>query len=237
MRAAEEGDRHSTSHAAAQGSSAEGAMRLPEIAAASLFVAVSSLAARPALAAPVTYALGPDASQIVVNVYKKGALSPFLHDHRFVADAWSGTVVFDPDAPASAHANVAIEAGSLRETEPGLSADDVTKIERQVSQDVLEAPRYPMIRFTADRFEVTASDPTQGLVRGVLHGSLTLHGVTQDVSVPVAAKLGGDGVLAVNGNTSLLQSEFGIRPYSKALGAVAVDDRVDIFLSLRATAK
>lgn len=193
----------------------------------------------PARAATRSYRVLPDESELVVHVFKAGAFSPVLHDHHFVPGEWSGHATFDPERPAETTAVVTVQADSLRDRQPKLSKDDLAKVNAQVrGPEVLDAAKYPTIRFEAKRLELdrAASDPAKGYLRGKLFGALTLHGRTRTIGVPVAARWSGDA-LAVNGKVAFRQSAFGIEPYAQLGGAIAVQDAVEIELSLSARAE
>ena len=182
-----------------------------------------------------TWTVDPARSELVIHVHRKGLLSPFLHDHHFVPTAWTANARFDPARPEAAHVRVVVDASSLRDRQPKLSAQDRLEVEGQGrGPDVLDAESYPEVEFTADRLEITP-EPSQdpNVVRGQLVGSLRLHGRARPLRVPVVARWS-SGWLRVNGNASLAQSAFGIEPYKTALGAIAVHDRVDVEFSLHA---
>src|SRR6185312_5605108 len=107
-----------------------------------------------ALAGAATWPIDTSKSEVVVNVFRAGALSPGLHDHAFVPEHWSGRLAFDPQAPEKSTAVVTLDAASLRDQEPKLSAKDRATVEQQTqSPRILDVQRYPDIRFTADHLE------------------------------------------------------------------------------------
>ena len=61
-----------------------------------------------------------------------------------------------------------------------------------------------------------------------LDGEFTLHGKTNKLTmVTDAAKV--NGYTRIYGSFSILQSDYGITPFRKALGAVGVADRLTIW--------
>lgn len=172
------------------------------------------------------------ASRLVVHVYASGALSGLAHDHHFVPQQWSGSTQFDPAHPQQLNVTVTVDANSLRDQQPELSPEDRQKVERQVaSPKVLDAGRYPTIRFRATRLQIESQ--AEGTLRGSLTGTLELHGHRAPIEVQVATRWAGEG-LNVNGSTAFDQTAFGIEPYSTALGTIGVQDRVVVELQLRA---
>ena len=61
-----------------------------------------------------------------------------------------------------------------------------------------------------------------------LDGDFTLHGKTNKITV-VANPINVNGYTRLVGNFSILQSDYGIKPFRKALGAVGVADRLTIY--------
>ncbi|MBI2388582.1 MAG: YceI family protein [Deltaproteobacteria bacterium] len=191
--------------------------------------------AAPVRAAPREYRVDTARSKLVVHVFRAGALSPMLHDHHFAATSWTART-FDPERPSETRALVIVQASSLRDRQPALSEKDRMKVDSQVQgPEILDAARHPVIRFELERLELDpSSDPKKAFLRGELVGTLELHGHTRRVTIPAAARWSDDW-LGVNGLVAFRQSDFGIEPYRKLGGAIAVQDGVEVELSLRAT--
>ncbi|MCI0686079.1 MAG: YceI family protein [Sporichthyaceae bacterium] len=83
---------------------------------------------------------------------------------------------------------------------------------------VLGIERYPNATYSAARFE------PDGLGGGVASGTLTLHGQTGPLELQVSST--GEDRYRVT--ASVLQSAFGIKPYTAFFGALKVRDAVDI---------
>jgi len=200
---------------------------------------VRSLALSCALAVlPARAAGGPtwravvEKSQITLHVFKKGLFSAAAHDHHFVPTQWRGTASFDEANPSSLRAELVIAADSLRDRQPSLSQEDREKVNRQAAgRDVLDAARYPEIRFTTagglERAAAASSGDKADRLEGTLAGTLALHGRERPVSVRVVAKKDAKGWWA-HGSARFKQSDFGIEPYSGFLGTVAVHDEVQL---------
>lgn len=187
-----------------------------------------------AVAAPVEFRAVPERSTLVVNVYRAGAFSPLLHDHHFVPQRWTATARVDPRDPSAVALEVVVDAQSLRDRQPALSANQRRQVERQVrSPTVLDATRFPVIRFSADRLELETWNPSTGALEGEVSGRLSLHGVERPLEVPVRGSLHGDR-LQVEGRVAFLQTQFGIEPYRQLLGSIAVEDEVDVEFRIEA---
>ena len=88
---------------------------------------------------------------------------------------------FDPQHPEQARVEITVAADSLNDQNKQLSAPDRQKVEDQTrSPTVLDAARYPEIRFSANRFEPSPKQNVAGgVLEGDLVGQLSLHGRTQ----------------------------------------------------------
>jgi polyisoprenoid-binding protein YceI len=192
----------------------------------------------PAVGAQAVWQIDAAASRLVVHVFRKGLLSPALHDHHFVADRWHGRIVFDPAQPSAIAVDVVVEAASLRDEQPKLSPADRREVETQVrSPRFLDAGRYPEIRFTADRLEEVERAGDRPLtIKGRLVGHLTIRDTSAPVEVSVTAEIDGPHLRA-RGEAVVRQSQFGIRPLSRLLGAIGVEDRVRVDIVVDAVAE
>jgi polyisoprenoid-binding protein YceI len=185
-------------------------------------------------AEPATWAASTDSGRIVVHVYKRGLLSGLAHDHHFSATDWRATAVLDPAEPGLARVEMVLAAGSLRDQPASLSEQDRDQVNgRAAGPETLDAARYPEIRFVADRLATDGRAPAHKVdsLEGDLLGTLSLHGVSRSLEVPVHATTDG-GRWRVKGTARIKQSDFGIEPYSGFAGTVAVHDEVVIEFDL-----
>ncbi len=90
------------------------------------------------------------------------------------------------------------------------------------ARKVLRADTNPEATFSASGFE-----PGSG-GGGIISGTLTLAGASSPLQLHVS-KNGQDSYLA---RTSVVQSQFGIKPYSGFLGALKVRDAVEVKVEL-----
>jgi len=182
-------------------------------------------------AQPNVWQLDTAASELTVHVFKAGLFSGFLHDHLFVPQQWKGTAKFAPGHLEDFNAEVSVTVSSLKDNQEKLSAEDRAKVESQViGPEVLDASRFPEIRFVADRLRVSAQKTDE--LEGTLSGKLSIHGVTKALDVPVHAWRRVDAQVVL-GKVTFNQSDFGITPLHKAGGAIAVEDRVLVEFALR----
>ncbi|GIW72776.1 MAG: hypothetical protein KatS3mg102_2318 [Planctomycetota bacterium] len=186
--------------------------------AAGLAAGVLALAAA-AWAEPREYAIDPAASRFEVHTGTAGLLGGLAHEHTVRAGALQGRVRWDPAAPEQAEVEVTVQARALIVADEGIEERTRQQIAETMRREVLEVERYPLIRFRSRRV-VRVGEQLR------VSGWLELHGVRREVVVPVALAELPEGALLAEGEFRLRQSEFGIEPYSTALGTIAVADEV-----------
>lgn len=135
-----------------------------------------------------------------------------------------GNYTFDPRNPKADKADITIAADSLDTFLP-------TRDRAVLGAGFLDAATYPTIRFVASRY-VEA-----GAGRGVLHGALTLHGVTHPVDfrvrwigagrVPYLPKPWGGYLSGFVADAVIDRTAFGVDGYSAGIGH-KVDLHVEI---------
>jgi polyisoprenoid-binding protein YceI len=166
--------------------------------------------------------LGPEHGQIRLRTFRDGLAAQAGHDLIIEISRWSGELAVGDDlAPTSLE--VRIDMGSLvvREGTGGLKPlTDRDKREIAVTaRKVLAADRHPEATFTAAGF--TAAADGGG---GEISGTLTLAGRSQPIRLQVSES-GSGSYLAT---ASVVQTQFGIKPYSGFLGALKVRDAVEV---------
>jgi len=176
-----------------------------------------------AAAGPRTFTVDPGRSRATIDVGKTGLFSFAGHTHEVEAPLTSGVIHLDPDAPSRSDVRLEFSAAAMRVTGKGEPPDDVPKVtETMLGEMVLDAKTYPAITF-----ESTRVSP-----KNEVTGNLTIHGVTQPVTAPVALKVDG-ATLTATGKFSIKQSDFGIRPISVG-GVVKVKDELNITFTIAA---
>lgn len=157
-------------------------------------------------------------SRLEVKTGKAGLFGFAGHSHVIRARAFSGDVVYYPNAPASSHLQITVETDSLEVLTPPDTAE-IRKVTATMRTDILHTDQYHDIRLVSK--EVTPTAHGFHLI-----GALTLAGQTHDVPIDVAVKVGAD-TLRADGTFAIKQTDFGIKPFSGGPGgAVKVADRV-----------
>jgi polyisoprenoid-binding protein YceI len=152
-------------------------------------------------------------STITIHVGKTGLFSGFGHNHTISAPIEHADI-----NSQSKTARISVLTKQLKVMDPDASQKDRTEIQAtMMGPKVLDAQRYPEIRFIATRIEQTAPGRFQ------VTGKLELHGITKELQFPVSATAG-----HYTGKSKLKQTDFGIQPVSVAGGTVKVKDEIEI---------
>ena len=173
-----------------------------------------------------SYTIDPSRSSATIEVGKAGVLSFAAgHTHEVIAPALAGTLTIDIDDPARSTVTVTIDASTLRVTGRGEPPEDVPKVQAAMSgPQVLDVQRYPVIRFAAT--SVAISSRTGATLQAAVTGRLTLHDVSQSITVPVTVRTEGDSLTAT-GHFPIKQTAYGMKPVSVG-GVVSVKDTLNI---------
>lgn len=174
---------------------------------------------------PEAYRILPEASRLQVHTYKGGLFGMFGHEHDIRAQAFEGTVIYNPRDASESSVSVRVRTDSLLVV-PASDSSDIPDITRRMREEVLCVDSFPEITFTSTAVEF--QDSTLHLL-----GDLTMVGHTQPVEMDLVLKLI-PPVLHVQGSFTVKQTAFGIRPYSTALGTVQVKDEITFLLDVRA---
>jgi polyisoprenoid-binding protein YceI len=168
------------------------------------------------------YRIGSDFGQLLVRTGRTGLGSRAGHDLIIEATQWDGTVTVNAAEPG--RSSVAIEVGvdslEVRSGSGGvkpLTAGDRAEIRRIIREKMLHTARHPTVTFRS----TGVSGSPEALA---VDGELTVMGESRPVTV--RARLGADG--RVQGGATVVQSRWGITPYSAFFGALKVADEVAV---------
>lgn len=176
-------------------------------------------------AAPRVYHLAPD-SRLEVETGKAGLLGFAGHSHIIRATRFSGTVHYAAHDPAATTIAITILTDGLEVLTPPDTAE-IRKVTASMRDDVLHVVQYPEISFTSTHVKPAGSGYK-------VTATLTMHGTTRELTVPVAVEFQGDTLVA-RGRFSVKQTDYGIRPFRGGPGGtVRVADEVKFRVEARA---
>jgi len=167
-----------------------------------------------------TVRLDASSAECLVFTYKEGLLSAVAHDLKIRVTKF----VIDVDAATRA-ISASFDAASLRvvcamrdgkESPGNLTVANKREIEGNIVRDVLDARRYPEIRFVSSAVEEKAG-------AYLVKGRLALHGHERQLRVQV--RKAADHYIA---EARIHQPDFGIRPYTALFGTLKVQADVAV---------
>jgi polyisoprenoid-binding protein YceI len=221
-------------------------MNRTRLRAAALLAAVggAALVGSPAQAAEPnaqSWTVSPN-SLFFVKVFKRqGTIaSGMAHDHVVRAARFQANLDFDPANPASCKLSLTAPVRDLAVDEPSLrqqvgfkkpiDESDRQKVrESMLDEKQLDAAHYPTIVI-----EGRQCAPAKGAAdQFTVDLAVTIHGRTKRLSTTVQASSQGNE-LKVRGSFKALHSDFGIKPYSAFLGAVANSEPIEFVANIAA---
>jgi len=170
-----------------------------------------------------TYNLGPGEATLLVHTIREGMAKKVGHDLSIEVTRWNATVNVDADITRStATATADTRSMEVREGHGGvkpLSDGDRRDIEKNINDKVLKTDKYPEITFRSTRVEGNESGPL------TVHGDLTIVGNTRPARLEVTFDQASG---RAKGTMTVVQSEFGIKPFSAMMGALKVRDAIEL---------
>jgi hypothetical protein len=186
------------------------------------------------------YDIVAERSLLTVRVYRGGALASAGHNHVIASHALSGTIYLPAD-PLKASFEVRIPAAALTVDEPQLRAEagvdfppDVSDSARAGTQRnmlgsaLLDAAEFPELVLRAERLEPAPAGRSGEVLAQI---RTEVGGAVRSISVPVRYQLSG-AELSVSADGPLKQSDLGLTPFTALLGALAVEDQMQVSMRL-----
>jgi hypothetical protein len=187
--------------------------------------------------------LGPESGRLTLRTYRSGLAAQAGHDLTIDVIRWRADIdaparnftaaapaVPNPagphsgNAPGALNATIDLTSLAIREGRGGLvplTDRDRRDILGQARKQ-LDTGRYPEATYSATTFTPDSSGS------GTINGTLTLHGQSRPLRLQVART--GDGQYRATG--TVVQTQFGIKPYSGMFGALKLRDDVEIEITV-----
>ncbi|GII00144.1 YceI family protein [Planobispora takensis] len=165
--------------------------------------------------------VGPARGTLILRTSRQGLAAQAGHDLTIEVTRWSGEAVVAED-PAASSVTVTADTGSLRVVAGSGGVKPLTEREKQeiaaTARRLLGSDRRPEARFTS------AEVSPGGDGGATVTGTLALLGRERPLRLEVA-HLGGGRYRATG---RVVQSEYGIKPYSAFFGALKLADAVEV---------
>ncbi len=200
----------------------------------------------PAPAAPsvdtrgaTVYEVSPRSSQLSIFVYRGGKFSRLGHNHVMTSHQVTGRAWLHPQFARSGFelsfpvAQLVVDDAEARSAAGSDFPPDIPQSDQDGTRknmlrpEVLDGERYPAVKLRSAQVAGTLQAPQ-------VTASITIKDATRDVEVPLEIAVDG-AQLTASGEFDVLQTQFGIKPFSVALGALEVQDRLHIKFRIEAT--
>src|SRR5688572_24433773 len=191
----------------------------------------------PTPAAPDTrgatvYQVDSRSSQLSILVFRGGKLSRLGHNHVMTSHDVSGHAWVHPEFARSGFelsfpvAQLVVDDPQARRAAGSDFPPDIPQSDKDgtrnnmMKPELLDGERYPEVKIRSAKVAGTLQAPE-------VTARITIKDVSREVQVPVRIAVEG-GKLTAGGEFDILQTEFGIKPFSVALGALEVQDKLHI---------
>ena len=179
------------------------------------------MALRPGESQPGTFHSGPDRGRLIVRTSRQGFAATAGHDLVIEITGWSAEITVAGDGTVTVTARIDLSTLVVREGVGGLKplSDRDRREIAHTARKLLDTDRQPEALFTSSSTRLTETG-------GTIDGTLTVRGSNQPCTVDVKETEPGH----YKATTSVLQSAYGIKPYTAFFGALKLADRVEIEL-------
>ncbi len=170
-------------------------------------------------------------SRVYIFVDKTNNLG---HSHGVEGKLKSGRVLADAQEPSSLVFDMrsfVADTETARKVfgiEAEIDAATVKKVnQNMLGKEILDVQGYPEASLGKATLKKTGKQSARGLPEYQFEGDFTLHGVSRRVVIPCDLEVK-DGWHHLRGKFAIRQTDFGIKPYTKAFGAVGIKDELVI---------
>lgn len=177
-----------------------------------------------------TWSLDAATGELRILTGVAGRAAKMGHRLTIAMQSWQATVTWEGDIPVHAELTVQVDSLEVLSGEGGVTplAGPEKGVARGNALKSLDAKKFPQIRFAADDIAKTA----EGYL---LRGTVEIHGAERPQQVDLTVQEREDG-WALAAQAHIVQSDFGIKPYSLFMGSLKVADEVTIdFAATRPT--
>jgi polyisoprenoid-binding protein YceI len=186
--------------------------------------------------AAATYQIDPQASVLHIHVFRGGTFARLGHNHVMSSKSLTGRVWMQPRLAASGFelslpvADLVVDDPEARRAAGSDFPPEIPEGDREATrknmlrEEVLDAERYPTVT-------VRSADIAGSLPAVTITARVTIKDATRDVTVPTTVIVNGDR-LSASGEFTIRQTDFGIKPFSVALGALQVQDELRVRFDL-----
>lgn len=204
-------------------------------------ICLALLVVSAAATARETYTVDPARSDIHWRIYRAGPLAEKGHNHVISARRFSGAVTLVRGGPSTFELAIPVTALEVdnpalrRRYGPGFDtglteADRAATRANMLGPSLLDSARHAQIRLTGS----ATLDPGTAGTQVLLPVAVSIAGRTVRLRLPATISVSGRELRA-RGSFSLSHRQLGLRPFTAALGALRVAERIDFSFDIRAS--
>lgn len=178
------------------------------------------------------YRIDPQASALHILVYRGGRFARLGHNHVMSSKSLTGRAWMHPQLAQSGFeiafpvADLVVDDPDARRAAGSEFPPEIPEADKQGTRknmlraEVLDGEQYP-------RVEVRSAKIDGSLPSLQVTTRVTIKQTTRDIVVPVKVTVTDDRLTAA-GEFAILQTDFGMKPFSVGMGALEVKDQLDI---------
>ncbi|MBI5206429.1 MAG: YceI family protein [Candidatus Firestonebacteria bacterium] len=176
------------------------------------------------------YKLGAETSSLYIYTYKSGSLSLLSHDLLIKVNEFCLDFDLKSRNAGESKMYLTVETNSLevicvvigeKRYEKLLTEKDKREIEKNIKSDqILAVRKYPTIKFVSNHIKEEENC-------FLVSGELTIKKLTKGLNLTLMKDIE-KPYNKLTGRCTILQSDFGLVPYSTLFGVLGVRDRLDI---------
>jgi polyisoprenoid-binding protein YceI len=182
------------------------------------------------------YQIDPQASVLHIHVFRGGTFARLGHNHVMSSKSVTGRIWMRPQLSASAFelsfpvADLIVDDPQARQAAGSDFLPDIPEGDKQATrnnmlrEEVLDAEHFPKVT-------VKSAAVAGSLAAAKITARITLKDATRDVMVPTHIAVNGDRLRA-SGEFEIRQTDFGMKPFTVALGSLAVQDQLRVRFNL-----
>ncbi len=174
-----------------------------------------------------TYELGPTDGRLTIRTFREGVAARVGHDLVIEVTRWSAVASVAQSQPDNSSLTFKADVRSLEVREGTGGAKALTdKDRRDIKGNIdklLQVDRFPEVNFASRRVAEQAGNGY------VVEGDLELAGNRRPLRLELTAQPGG----RFRAHCTLVQSEWGIKPYRGFMGALKVGDALELESEVR----
>ena len=184
------------------------------------------------------FPLDPASSLVRIYAFRAGTAGKLGHNHVLSAPRFTGFFYLPPSGSADARFDLEFRLDELEFDKPEYRASlgsafastlspgmTASTREHMLGDANFQAAQYPLVRIHA--LQIIGESP-----KFATQVRIELHGQTREMWVPITVE-GLPDHLSAAGSLVLLQSDFGVKPYSALGGILAVQDEIVIDFKLQ----